>query len=118
MWLFSTHGFVSIKQSTQHQGYMLARARKEEHLRDYFYDLSVIIEYTPGNDYSYQALVSREVFMESIMDRLDNPEFPGTAMDDPAFSEAAHAVYRVMGSIQAGPNPFTPPSEPNHAMIN
>ena len=70
MWIFTSGGFVSIVENYKQPGFLLVRARKKEHLREFLTAQGQLasdaheISETPGRDYRWRVSVSAEQLEE------------------------------------------------------
>lgn len=115
MWIFTTHGYISVVAHRDQPGDLLIRARRAEHLQALFPDTQV--HCTPRADYRYRATVPRETFLGRMLGHLATIDYTNfkAAIPDADYHDAATEVWQVMHRIQPGSNPYKTTLNPyNH----
>jgi hypothetical protein len=104
MWLFLDIGYFSVVASERNLPQLTVRARAQEDLdnlrREYLPELGETIR-TPGGDYAFRALVSREDFTEGLarfVDQLDYPNFKNRVKEKQG-EDRASIYMRVWGVL-------------------
>jgi hypothetical protein len=106
MWLFTTEGFVSAVAHRDQPGKLLVRARRSEHLRAIFGDVTV--ECTPHADYRFRAVISRAQWLAKVLAQaamIDYDNFKA-AIPDAEYHDACSEVWGTMHKLQPGSNPW------------
>lgn len=105
MWTFTQHGFISAVQHFEDHSKIVVRSRDKQSLEmiSNLFDLEVLE--TPGNDYPFRVIASRDQYTSYLMtevDLLDYTNFKSrlhvSRGDD--FYDAATRVWGVMHDIE------------------
>ena len=110
MWIFTSGGFVSIVENYNQPGFLLVRARKEEHLREFLSAQGQLdaaahqISETPGRDYRWRASVSaqelEEIFLLNVR-AITYTNFKNSIRNG-EYRHVASDVWTAAGSMQEG----------------
>jgi hypothetical protein len=106
MWLFTTEGFISAVAHRDEPGKLLVRARRGEHLRAIFGDITV--ECTPEADYRYRAVIPRAQWLAKVLAQagmIDYDNFKA-AIPDAEYHDACTEVWGTLHKLQPGSNPW------------
>ncbi len=89
MWLYTTHGLISVVQHRDHKDTMLVRARRESQLRavlsHYLPGEDADVALTPEADYMARTVLSRDVLgrlMANVAAGITYPNFKNAARGD------------------------------------
>ena len=110
MWIFTSGGFVSIVENYNQPGFLLVRARKEEHLREFLSAQGQLdtaaheISETPGRDYRWRASVSAQKLEEISLLNVRAIMYTNfkNSIRDGEYRHVASDVWTVAGSMQEG----------------
>ena len=110
MWIFTSGGFVSIVENYNQPGFLLVRARKEEHLREFLSAQGQLdttaheISETPGRDYRWRASVSAQKLEEISLLNVRAITYTNfkNSIRDGEYRHVASDVWTVAGSLQEG----------------
>ena len=110
MWVFTSGGFVSIVENYNQPGFLLVRARKEEHLREFLSAQGQLdtaaheISETPGRDYRWRASVSAQKLEEISLLNVRAITYTNfkNSIRDGEYRHVASDVWTVAGSMQEG----------------
>lgn len=103
MWVFSRHGFCSVKESSD--GDLMVRFRTRKHA-DHFSSAcgQAPIHVTEDADYRFRIIVSRDVFAGAMADEvraIDYPNFKASIPDDDVrYAGALHGIWFIHHAIQ------------------
>ncbi len=110
MWVFTSGGFVSIVENYNQPGFLLVRARKEEHLREFLSAQGQLdtaaheISETPGRDYRWRASVSAQKLEEISLLNVRAIKYTNfkNSIRDGEYRHVASDVWTAVGSLQEG----------------
>ena len=110
MWIFTSGGFVSIVENYNQPGFLLVRARKEEHLREFLSAQGQLdtaaheISETPGRDYRWRASVSAQKLEEISLLNVRAITYTNfkNSIRDGEYRYVASDVWTAAGSMQEG----------------
>ena len=110
MWIFTSGGFVSIVENYKQPGFLLVRARKKEHLREFLTAQGQLdsdaheIPETPGRDYRWRASVSAEQLEEIALRNVKAITYTNfkNSIRDGEYQHVASDVWTAAGSMQEG----------------
>jgi hypothetical protein len=100
MWIFTNDAFVSIVAVRDDPDKLLVRARFKRDLTNLLPGARV--RTTPDGDYRFRAVVSRDVVLGFIADRIEAIDYPNFKDSVPERDRARHDAYlRVWGVMHA-----------------
>lgn len=102
MWVYTKHGFFSIVQDKDDEGYLIVRARVKGDIEFYF-DARQVKE-TENSDYRYRIRLHREIvntWLYEAVDDIDYTNFKAAAgMQDNRRSEYYGLIWSIMADMQ------------------
>jgi hypothetical protein len=90
MWISLNDGFLSVVADENDPLRLLIRARRQIDLAK-FVGTDVQLDYTPNADYAWRTFISREVFKELMVDRIDGINY--TNFKNSVKNEDLHNLY-------------------------
>lgn len=102
MWIFTTHGFISVVAHRSDPGSLLVRARRAEHLQAIFPGQPVTSAIAA--DYRYRTVMPRAVFYARLLGEASAITYDNfkDAIPDADYHDAATTVWDVMRELQPG----------------
>lgn len=103
MWLFLSSGFLSIVDKCADPESLLVRARRSEHIRQYFPNAEIVE--TIGNDYQFRAVVKRQVIADVITAQVMSLDYNNfkNSIKNLDLHHAASKVWHTMADLQPAP---------------
>jgi hypothetical protein len=101
MWIFLNNAFLSIVDKGGDGTTLLVRARKDVYIERVFPDSQV--KETPGNDYRFRALITRDQVAKAISDLVQGityPNFKGSVKErrrHDAYMDVWSVMHRFQG---------------------
>ena len=109
MWLFTSHGFISVVTHHEKPDTLLVRARDEDSLLSLVGATGATLRHSPSNDYGYRIEVPKQALIEWLSEQVSNLNYTNYKAHmhtvRPEFGDALHDVWVAMH--QVAPNRVT-----------
>lgn len=103
MWICLNNAFFSIVEPKPASDSLLVRARRKGDIEKVF--PAAKVDRTPGRDYLYRALISRELVAAAIADQVRAVTYPNfkNSVQDRKLHSAYGRFWHVMADVQEIP---------------